>query len=58
MKLVFEALNPEKYRILQIIKIQIEKVKEIVAPSYVFNPKTSEASQIRASKQPYKIDQC
>ena len=57
MKLVFEALNPEQYRILQIIKIQIEKVKEIVAPSYVFNPKTSEASQIKASKQRYKINQ-
>ena len=56
MEPFFQEINPDQYRILQIIKIQIESSREILAPSYVFNPKTSEASQIRASKQRYKID--
>lgn len=51
---LFETKNQGKFKVLHIIQIQIQTVKEIKAPSYLFYKETNERSQIEASKKQYQ----
>lgn len=42
-----------KYPFANIIKIEVEKVKKIIAPSYMLYPETTEKEQIEKSKKQY-----
>jgi|SRR6056300_1641766 predicted pyridoxine 5'-phosphate oxidase superfamily flavin-nucleotide-binding protein len=50
----FEMLIQGKFKVLHIIQIQIETVKEIKAPSYLFYKDTTEQIQIEAAKKRYR----
>ena len=50
----FEKLIQGKFKVLHIIQIQIETVKEIKAPSYLFYKDTTEQIQIEAAKKRYR----
>lgn len=51
---LFKTLIQGKFKVLHIIQIQIETVKEIKAPSYLFIKKTTEQSQLEAAKMRYR----
>lgn len=51
---LFKTLIQGKFKVLHIIQIQIETVKEIKAPSYLFIKETTEQSQLEAAKMRYR----
>ena len=53
-KKLFKTLIQGKFKVLHIIQIQIETVKEIKAPSYLFIKETTEQSQLEAAKMRYR----
>jgi len=48
-----EEMTQGKYPFESITKIKIEKVKEIIAPSYIFYPEISEENKIAEAKKTY-----
>lgn len=53
MKGLLEEMTKGKFPFETITKIKIEKVKEIIAPSYMFYPETKEEDQIINAKKSY-----
>jgi predicted pyridoxine 5'-phosphate oxidase superfamily flavin-nucleotide-binding protein len=51
---LFKTLIQGKFKVLHIIQIQIETVKEIKAPSYLFIKETTEQSQLEVAKMRYR----
>lgn len=49
----FEDKNQARFKIKQIIKISVEQTKQILAPSYLFYPATTEKEQIQKAKEQY-----
>lgn len=52
---VLQNMAGEKYKVLSVISIEIEKVKPIIAPSYLFYPDTNEAVKIEEAKRDYLL---
>ncbi len=55
MKAPLEKFLNGKYPFSSITKIQIEKVKEIIAPSYRLYPELTEEDQIASAKKTYGV---
>ena len=53
-KTLFKTLIQGKFKVLHIIQIQIETVKEIKALYYLFIKETTEQSQLEAAKMRYR----
>ena len=57
-RVAFQAIQDlagEKYKVLSVILVEIETVKPIVAPSYLFYPETEEAVKIEEAKRDYLL---
>ena len=53
MHQTMQALVGDKYKVLSVISMEIESVKPIMAPSYLFYPETKEAVKIEEAKRDY-----
>lgn len=51
-------LFSDRFRIRSIIKVVVERVSEIKAPSYVFFPDTTEEEKIREALRTYDVSPC
>ncbi len=52
---IFEKVLKGKFPYAQIFKIKVESAKEILAPTYMLYPETSEEDQIEAAKRTYGL---
>jgi len=52
---IFQHILLDQFPITNIIEIQVGSIKPILAPSYIFNPKTTEQDQIESAKRQYGI---
>lgn len=53
---VIQGLAGEKYKVLSVISVEIDKIKPIIAPSYLFYPETEEADKIEEAKRDYLLE--
>lgn len=53
MKIGLESMTQGKFPIQSIIHIKVERIKPILAPSYIFYPETTEEKQIESAKKTY-----
>jgi len=53
---LLKTLAGEKFPFKSFIKITVHKSKQILAPSYIFYPETSEVEQIANAKKTYKLE--
>ena len=52
---VMQDMAGAKYKVLSVISVQVDKVKPILAPSYLFYPDTDEAVKIAEVKREYLL---
>lgn len=50
------SLSEDRFPLISIIKIKIEKAKTILAPSYILNPQTSEEDQVKKAITSYQLN--
>ena len=55
MKNTLETLTKGKFPFSSITRVQVEKAKKIIAPSYILFPETTEEQQIAESKRSYQV---
>lgn len=56
LSILIDTMTQGKYPYSSIIKIHIQSAKQILAPSYILFPETTEAQQIENAKKAYNLD--
>lgn len=52
---VMQDMAGDKYKVLSVISIEVDTVKPIVAPSYLFYPDTKESVKVEEAKRDYLL---
>ena len=55
MELILTRMTSGKFPFFTITRIHVDRVKPILAPSYLFFPETREEDQIKSAKQTYGV---
>lgn len=55
MQTILTTMTKGLFPIIGIIAIQVEEIKPIIAPNYVFYPETTEAEQVAKAKKHYGL---
>lgn len=53
---IIDSITHGKYPYHSIIKIHIQSAKQILAPSYILFPKTTESEQVKKAKKAYNLE--